>query len=724
MALTEQDPWAGIDLDHCIDDTGAIQPWAQAEVIRFNSYTEVTPSDHGLRIFIKGRLPGKGRKKGNLEVYDRGRYLTVTGHHLPGTPLEIHERQAALDAFLAEHFPESKPQENNTDNKARPWLTDDEVIKKATASKQGEKFKRLIAGDSSEYPSQSEADAALALILAFWCDKNLAQMDRILRASGLYREKWDEKRGAKTYGEMTLERAATLCRETYASGVVSSDDTKKIKPEAWEEPLLLGEINTPEIPCNLLPDWLGEYCEAVRRATQTPAGLAVMMGLSTVAACLQKKFEICPYGDDYTEPLPVWTATGLDPGTRKTAVKTAMTGTLVAWETDQAEALRPMLRETQHQRDIGLKRIDQLKVRAAKPDTSDEDREIIMRDIRKIEDELPYDALSPRIWCDDTTPERLQNLMADHGEKMALLSDEGGIFEVMSGLYSNGKVNLNVFLQGHAGSPVRVDRQGRTVTMYKPALTLGLTVQPDVIADLTSGDKRRFRGNGTLARFLYCMPRSTVGSRDMRKRSVLPETTKARYDNGILELLNIHPVYDERGRERPRILSLSPDALSAWVQFSQYIENRLGESGDLFGIQDWASKLPGAALRIAGLFHVVEHGESVPTINRQTIERSLDLAELLIIHAQAAFDLMGADQAFSDAKFILTWIIENGQESFQRSTCLKKHSGRFRRVERLIKALQVLTERNIISEPSKKGTSGRPEIIYFVNPAVLNMGQS
>jgi putative DNA primase/helicase len=119
---------------------------------------------------------------------------------------------------------------------------------------------------------------------------------------------------------------------------------------------------------------------------------------------------------------------------------------------------------------------------------------------------------------------------------------------------------------------------------------------------------------------------------------------------------------------------------------------------------------------------VIEHGEGVPTISQETMERSLDLCELLISHARAAFDLMGRDQAISDAKAILRWLINERKETFSQRDCLKRHEGRLKRVDRLKKALAVLAERSIISEPSKTATGRRPKIIYRVNPLVLTGG--
>ena len=98
----------------------------------------------------------------------------------------------------------------------------------------------------------------------------------------------------------------------------------------WTEPLLFGDIEAPEIPTSLLPGSLGIYCQAIANHTQTPTGLAVMMGLAAVATCLQKCFEVSPYGDDYKEPLNIMTVVGLESGSRKTAVISAITEPLTA----------------------------------------------------------------------------------------------------------------------------------------------------------------------------------------------------------------------------------------------------------------------------------------------------------------------------------------------------------------------------------------------------------
>lgn len=104
--FTATDPYAGIDLDDCLTD-GDLQPWAAEIVATLNSYSEISPSGHGVKIWVRGKLPGAGVNrsgfgpdgKSRIELYDTGKYFTVTGNHYPGTPLEVRECQEEFAAL-------------------------------------------------------------------------------------------------------------------------------------------------------------------------------------------------------------------------------------------------------------------------------------------------------------------------------------------------------------------------------------------------------------------------------------------------------------------------------------------------------------------------------------------------------------------------------------------------------------------------------------------------
>jgi len=76
-----------VDLDDCRDpETGVLEPWAADAVATLNSYTEVSPSGTGVKVFVRSVLPAGGRSGGHFEFYDRQRYFTLTGKRLPNTP--------------------------------------------------------------------------------------------------------------------------------------------------------------------------------------------------------------------------------------------------------------------------------------------------------------------------------------------------------------------------------------------------------------------------------------------------------------------------------------------------------------------------------------------------------------------------------------------------------------------------------------------------------------
>lgn len=211
----------GVDLDHCRDkETGDIAPWAQEIVNKLSSYSEITPSGEGLRIFIIGLLPARGRKKGNFECYDSGRFLTVTGNHLSGTPFTIEGRYKQIEEIHRQIFGEGQAECNgDTEIKPSMGLQDDELISKARNAANGALFVALFdRGDISKYQSQSEADMALCGILNFWCGNDPERIDRLFRQSALHRGKWDIKHHAdgSTYGQETIRRAIGANRETYS----------------------------------------------------------------------------------------------------------------------------------------------------------------------------------------------------------------------------------------------------------------------------------------------------------------------------------------------------------------------------------------------------------------------------------------------------------------------------------------------------------------------------
>jgi len=486
-----------------------------------------------------------------------------------------------------------------------------------------------------------------------------------------------------------------------------------VPPPEWPDPILPGMAQTPEISADILPTWLGAMAGAVADSTQTPPTMAVMLSLSVLATALHRRFEVAPFGDDYTEPLALWTLTALPSGTRKTAVINALAGPFLRWEKLERDRLRGEIARVNSARLVAKKRIERLLSDAAKS-KDDEEREGIRAAIQREEEGMPAEILAPRLFTGDVTAERLQALLVEQGERMAVLSDEAGIFQVMAGLYSGGNASIDVFLQAHAGTAIRVDRAGRMAHIDRPALSFGLALQPGVLSEVAAS--RRFRDSGLLARFLYAMPQSNVGRRDVRRHVPIPERISADYESSLFNLLRDRPAQPGKAR----VLAMTDPARECWLDFAQEIEDSHGEGGRLESISDWTSKLAGAAARIAGLFELAEMGLTVEEVSQSAVERAVKLVRLLIPHAQAAFSLLGTDAADNDAAAVLRWIQGSNRPEFTRRDCQKAMEGRFRNLDRLVKALERLAHQDVLQEFKRSNKGAPPSTCYRVNPKVLS----
>ncbi|MBX3387628.1 MAG: hypothetical protein KF768_13750, partial [Phycisphaeraceae bacterium] len=266
FVFSPNDPYCGIDLDDCIGANGLISPEAQAINDECGSYAEISPSGTGVKIILKGAMPGGGGRQfstidgrplegmSKIECYSQARFFTVTGRALPGSPTEVRDGQEALDRLVARCNAKPEPSKGRASGKWEPaagskrddrsagtWrassLSDDALIERARDAKNGDKFSRLWAGDTSEYGGdESRADLAFCDMLAFWTGKDADQMDRIFRKSGLMREKWDENRGARTYGQMTIEKAIEGCSDTYSPERSAEPSAEEIEADLGEPP--------------------------------------------------------------------------------------------------------------------------------------------------------------------------------------------------------------------------------------------------------------------------------------------------------------------------------------------------------------------------------------------------------------------------------------------------------------------------------------------------------
>ena len=191
--LTKDDPFTCIDLDVVDQEsqTRKLQPidrtkWTTQEhlnrywsiVQNLKSYTEHSKYGKGIHVWVKGNI-GSGMRRDGVEVYSQERYMICTGNTLINHP--IVDAQAFLDSMQLQ----MKPQVVKTGLEELPQeMEDNAIIEMAINASNKDKFNLLCKGDTTGYPSQSEADLALLSMLTFYSPSN-EQCRRLFRMSGL-----------------------------------------------------------------------------------------------------------------------------------------------------------------------------------------------------------------------------------------------------------------------------------------------------------------------------------------------------------------------------------------------------------------------------------------------------------------------------------------------------------------------------------------------------------
>jgi hypothetical protein len=432
--------------------------------------------------------------------------------------------------------------------------------------------------------------------------------------------------GAEAYAPTghTLEELAALMGAAAPITLVEEDPEEE-DGDRWEPPARLDlEDSPPPFPTGALPGWLRNFVDAVAEATQTPPDLAGMLSLATVATVAAGPILVAP-APDWQEGINLFVAVAMEPGSRKSAVFKEVTRPVSTHEQRLADEMGPEIARAAARRRLAEKRLAHLEAQAAKANSADRYQLEADSEEAAVELERLTVPPAPRLFTSDVTSEALGSLLNDHGGRFGVLSPEGGVFDQMAGLYNKGLPNPDVFLKGHAGDTLRVDRRGRpSEYVERPALTLCLAVQPNSLAAVHGNPG--LSGRGLLERFLFAVPQSMVGHRAIEPAAV-PTEVRAKYESSIETIA--HSCDALTG---PIILTLSPGAAQLFRAFRTELEGRRGAGGDLTYIATWASKLDGATARLAGLLHVAQEfadGFGRP-IDAATMDGAIQIARYLI----------------------------------------------------------------------------------------------
>ena len=250
----------------------------------------------------------------------------MTGKHLEGTPRTIENRQEQILALRRRVLgePATTNGHETTRSTASSGLSDEEILMKAAAAENGEKFRRLWAGDTSDYTSVSEADQALCSLLAFWTGPDPAKIDELFRESGLYREKWERA----DYRERTVHKALEGRTEFYGPpqtvpiGMGATNTANAANTDFVGDKGFLGLPEVPPFPVDALPESCRRFVrEAAVSLGCAPDLVAVpLLGLLSAAVGNSRQVEL---KRGWKESAALFVVVVAEPGDKKTPAQKA-----------------------------------------------------------------------------------------------------------------------------------------------------------------------------------------------------------------------------------------------------------------------------------------------------------------------------------------------------------------------------------------------------------------
>jgi putative DNA primase/helicase len=640
FVFTPEDDLCGVDLDGCLDPvTREIEPWAWTIIEELDSYTEVSPSGTGVHIVVRATLPEGRNRKGRFEAYDRGRYFTVTGKHLAGTPQAIEGRQEELRAVVRRMFGEesanghTKPiaPTETVDN----GLSDSEVVRKALSASNGPRFSRLWNGDTSGYGSNSEADLALCAMLAFWTGPDPERIDALFRQSGLYREKWERV----DYRERTIDYALDGKTEFYGPWQAAPFKDNTANDDSGTDKDLVGLPEAASFPVDALPKGCRWFVREAAASIGCAPDLVAVPLLGQLSAGIGNSRQV-ELKRGWREGAALFAVVVAEPGDKKTpAQKTALAPVWRAQERfkreyrERYEAYEEELRQWKADERVAAKDGEPAPPKPEEP---------VMR----------------HAVVDDITVERLADILDETPRGVISVQDElSGWVLAMNQYKAGGKgADRQFWLRVWSNAPVKVDRKSRKVPaiIAQPWVSVIGSIQPEILPGLDIG-----RNDGMMDRFLYSYP-------ELRRSRHTDDEISPAAEQAVLELygkLAELRMPESEGEPFPGTVPITEEA---WQVFKELAEG-LSEEAHALGFPKrlrgaW-SKLEAYLARLSlilALSRVVDSGERERVEPRDVLAGSV-LVDYFKAHARRVFaELHGADPTDSLAVTLREFLEESG----------------------------------------------------------------
>ena len=411
-------------------------------------------------------------------------------------------------------------------------------------------------------------------------------------------------------------------------------------------PVPLNRANIPpRFPVEYLPPVIADFVNAVSENFKVYPEMPAAYSLAILSLCCQQKARIRATVT-WAEELNLYVCIVADPSEMKSPVFNTMIEPVREYVADYNKEHAAEIATANDIRDSLILQKNQLKSKSGNED-----------EIRRLNEEIASmeSAHLLRLITTDSTNEALTEMMEENNGSVGIMCDEGGIFQVAGGLYSDNQSNINCYLCGYDGQEIAVNRKTRNIHIPRATITMGVFCQKKVLADIMSNTS--FTGKGLTQRFMYCMPESKVGTRTLIEPSP-QKFIKARekYSELVKNLLAM-PMTNKN-----IYLNLTPEARNAFASYYSVIESRMSKGGEYEDFHDYFGKFAGRTLRMAGLIHLAKYMD----INRPVDLESMTSAYVIMEYfAEQTKMVLGYENYNVSAEKLLEKLVD---------MCRKKHT--------------------------------------------------
>nr|VFJ56551.1 MAG: Protein of unknown function (DUF3987) [Candidatus Kentron sp. DK] len=496
--------------------------------------------------------------------------------------------------------------------------------------------------------------------------------------------------------------------------------------EEWPGPQpLIAKVEQEPYPVDALPDTIRAAVEEVRGFIKAPLPLVASSALGALSLACQAYIDI-ERAEKLSGPVGLFLLTVADSGERKSTCDGFFIQAIQDYQQAQAEAIKPEIASYKAEMDAWEAKRDGLSLAIKNASKSGKPTEETERKLSALQGEEPELPRTPRLILGDETSENLAWSLTHEWPSSGVMSSEAG---AIFGSHGMGKDNimrnlalLNTLWDGGTHSIGR--RTSESYTVKGALLTMALQIQEATLQSFLERSGDLARGTGFLARFLVAWPESTQGTRFFIDP---PESWPrlAAFHRRITEILNQPVPMEDNGALSPTLLTLSPEAKAAWVEYHDRIEEELRSGGKLQDVRDVASKSADNAARLAALLHMFERDflfsaleHTRESISLASMESATRLAEWHLHEALRFFSELALPVELADTARLDRWLIEYCQrervDSIGKNHVRRYGPGPLRNAKRLDAAISELADLDRV----RLNKDGQKHVIEL-NPALL-----